>query len=257
MSTSSTIRTPAARQLGDDIAVPVDGEPVAHRRGDGGPHPVHGRDRREGRGHGTGPSADGVARGLRPGDDPRLAVGVPGVGVPGVGIPGVGIPGVGTGCRPFRRPRRPGRPPQPVRRPSRPTRLPPAGVRRPAPPISSATGSGSPAAPSEVSATPAAAVSRAACSAAASIASSEPNSRASACAAVGPTCRIDSATSTRHSGRSLADSRLSRSLRPFADSAPALVRNRSTAQQVVLGQREHVALVAHARPRSSSAVAAS
>ena len=47
------------------------------------------------------------------------------------------------------------------------------------------------------------------------------NSRASACAAVGPTCRMDSATSTRQSGRCRACSRLSRSLRPFADSVPS------------------------------------
>ena len=46
---------------------------------------------------------------------------------------------------------------------------------------------------------------------AARIASIEPNSVASARAAVGPTCRIDSATSTRHSGTSLASSRLASS----------------------------------------------
>ena len=42
--------------------------------------------------------------------------------------------------------------------------------------------------------------------------------RASAWAAVGPTCRIDSATSTRHSGWVLAASRFCTSLWPLADS---------------------------------------
>src|SRR5690606_9440789 len=63
---------------------------------------------------------------------------------------------------------------------------------------------------------------------AASIASMEPNSRASACAAVGPTCRIDSPTRTFHNGRSLAAARLSSRRRPLADSCPDLVTNRST-----------------------------
>ena len=59
--------------------------------------------------------------------------------------------------------------------------------------------------------TPSAPASRA--SSASRIAVIEPNSAASARAAVGPTWRIDSPTSTRHSGRSLAASRLSSSLR--------------------------------------------
>ena len=46
----------------------------------------------------------------------------------------------------------------------------------------------------------------------------EPNSWASARAAVGPTCRIDSATSTRHSGRCLAEPRLASSRSPLAES---------------------------------------
>ena len=46
----------------------------------------------------------------------------------------------------------------------------------------------------------------------------EPNSWASARAAVGPTWRIDSATSTRHSGTALALPRLASSRSPFADS---------------------------------------
>ena len=48
------------------------------------------------------------------------------------------------------------------------------------------------------------------------IASIEPNSVASARAAVGPTCRIESATSTRHSGTCLALSRLASSRWPLA-----------------------------------------
>ena len=43
----------------------------------------------------------------------------------------------------------------------------------------------------------------------------------------GPTCRIDSATSTRHSGRVLAASRLSSSLRALAASSPSLRRKKS------------------------------
>ena len=45
------------------------------------------------------------------------------------------------------------------------------------------------------------------------IVSSEPNSAASARAAVGPTCRIDRATRIRHSGRVRASSRLTSSRR--------------------------------------------
>ncbi|CFR85365.1 Uncharacterised protein [Mycobacterium tuberculosis] len=59
------------------------------------------------------------------------------------------------------------------------------------------------------------------------MASRLPNSVARARAAVGPTWRMDSATSTRHSGAALALSRLTSSRLPLADSSPALVRNRS------------------------------
>ena len=65
------------------------------------------------------------------------------------------------------------------------------------------------------------------------IASRLPNSVASARAAVGPTCRIDSATSTRHSGCALALSRLASSRLPLADSSPSLVGEQLGAQQVV------------------------
>ena len=78
---------------------------------------------------------------------------------------------------------------------------------------------------------------------AARIASRSPNSVASARAAVGPTCRIDSATSTRHSGRVFATPRLSSRRLPFADIAPALVVNSCGLQQFVLVEGEQVALV--------------
>ena len=64
---------------------------------------------------------------------------------------------------------------------------------------------------------------------AARMASMVPNRVARARAAVGPTCRIDSATSTRQSGRSRAVARLASSLRPFSvstvrsGSAPASI----------------------------------
>ena len=51
---------------------------------------------------------------------------------------------------------------------------------------------------------------------AARMSSIEPKRVASARAAVGPTCRMDRATSTRHSGRSFAVARLVSSLRPFS-----------------------------------------
>lgn len=68
-------------------------------------------------------------------------------------------------------------------------------------------------------------------SSASTIASIEPNCRASARAAVGPTWRIDSATSTLHRGRDLAASRLSSSFTAFADSSPFLVVKRSTCRR--------------------------
>ena len=103
---------------------------------------------------------------------------------------------------------------------------------------------------------PAASVSRAAASAAASIASIEVNSRARAWAAVGPTCRMDSPTSTRHSGRSFADSRLTSSLRPLADSSPALVRN-SSVRSRSSSVREKTSPSSRTTPACSSATAAS
>jgi hypothetical protein len=59
------------------------------------------------------------------------------------------------------------------------------------------------------------------------MASRLPNSLASARAAVGPTWRIDNATSTRHNGCSLALPRLASKRFPFADNSPALVVNSS------------------------------
>ncbi len=61
-----------------------------------------------------------------------------------------------------------------------------------------------------------------------SMASIERKCWASDRAAVGPTCRIDSATRTRHSGRSLAPARFASSRVPFADSPPSLRRNSGT-----------------------------
>ena len=81
---------------------------------------------------------------------------------------------------------------------------------------------------------------------------SEPNSSASARAAVGPTCRIDSATRTFHSGRVLDGVQVRHSFWPLADSAPALVRNSSDLEQPLLVEVEQVALVVqHARRRSA------
>ncbi len=54
-------------------------------------------------------------------------------------------------------------------------------------------------------------------SSASRIASIEPNWVASARAAVGPTCRIDRATMTRHNGCVLATSRLASSFSPVAE----------------------------------------
>ena len=79
---------------------------------------------------------------------------------------------------------------------------------------------------------------------------------ASARAAVGPTCRIDSATSTRQSGWSFAFSRLRSRLSPTALRSPAsrtrpltfdVVErtNCGTLPQLVLVEREEVALVGH------------
>ena len=87
-----------------------------------------------------------------------------------------------------------------------------------------------------------------------SIAAIDPNSVASARAAVGPTCRIDSPTSTRHSGTCLAWSRLASSRSPLADSTRpstatsasvflARAREQVGLQQLVAVEVEHVALV--------------
>ncbi len=82
------------------------------------------------------------------------------------------------------------------------------------------------------------------------------NSVASARAAVGPTWRIDNATSTRHSGWALALSRLASNRLPLADSSPALVVNSSVRNNCVGGQGEQVSSSA-ITPACSSAVAAS
>ena len=80
---------------------------------------------------------------------------------------------------------------------------------------------------------------------AASMASTERKCRARACAAVGPTWRMDSPTSTFHSGRCRALSRFASSLRPFAERFAGLRAEQRDAREVVLGEREHVALVLH------------
>ena len=91
---------------------------------------------------------------------------------------------------------------------------------------------------------------------AAMIRGSEPNSSASARAAVGPTCRIDSATMTFHSGRCLTTSRFANSFCPLADSAPALVRNSSTSVSFSSSRSNRSPSSASA-PESISAAAAS
>ncbi len=75
------------------------------------------------------------------------------------------------------------------------------------------------------------------------IASRLPNSVASARAAVGPTWRIDSATSTRHSGCALASCRLTSRRLPLADRSPSLVVNRSVRSRSSAADGEQVALV--------------
>jgi hypothetical protein len=83
----------------------------------------------------------------------------------------------------------------------------------------------------------------------------DPNSRASACAAVGPTCRIDNATSTFHNGRSLATSRLASSFRAFADNSPALVRKSSTSARLSSFRSKTSPSSAITRASSSAAAA--
>ena len=77
------------------------------------------------------------------------------------------------------------------------------------------------------------------------IASSEPNASASARAAVGPTCLIDSATSIRHSGRVFASSRLASSACATSLRPPALFTKNGLAAELLVGQVEQVALVGH------------
>ena len=75
------------------------------------------------------------------------------------------------------------------------------------------------------------------------IASIEPNSRASACAAVGPTCRMDSPTSTRHSGRSFAAARLSSSRSGIRRRRAVLLAEQLGPAEPVDVEVEQVALV--------------
>ena len=98
---------------------------------------------------------------------------------------------------------------------------------------------------------------------ASSIACSEPNSVASARAAVGPTCRMESPTITRHSGRSLAAARLSSSRWPLAEStgwspSPFLgARVNSGARSSLASSRSKTSPSSSMTPASSSAHAAS
>ena len=71
------------------------------------------------------------------------------------------------------------------------------------------------------------------------------SSRASAWAAVGPTCRIDSATSTRQSGRSLAAAIAASSLRAVGGEPAVLEPEQRGLQELVLVEVEDVTLVLH------------
>jgi hypothetical protein len=90
----------------------------------------------------------------------------------------------------------------------------------------------------------------------ASIASIEPNSAASARAAVGPTCRMDSATRIRHSGLVRACSRLASSRVALALSVPCLTTKNGhvTSCSAVSANRSPSSVT---RPQSSSALTAS
>ena len=91
---------------------------------------------------------------------------------------------------------------------------------------------------------------------AASIASSDPNSAASARAAVGPTCRMDSATRIRHSGRVRACSRLISSRVALALSVPCLtMKNGQVSRRSAVSANRSPSSVT--RPQSSSALTAS
>ena len=91
---------------------------------------------------------------------------------------------------------------------------------------------------------------------AAAIASTEPNAAASARAAVGPTCRIESATRIRQSGRCRASSRLPSSLTAFTVSPPCLLtKNGQLASFSSVSANTSPSSAT--RPLSSSAMAAS
>ncbi len=91
---------------------------------------------------------------------------------------------------------------------------------------------------------------------AAAIASTEPNATASARAAVGPTCRIDSATRMRHSGRCRASSRLCSSLTAFTVSVPCLLTKNGLVASVS-AVSANTSPSSATSPLSSSAMAAS
>ncbi len=91
---------------------------------------------------------------------------------------------------------------------------------------------------------------------AAVIASIEPNARASARAAVGPTCRMDSATRIRHSGLRRASSRLRSSLTALTVSVPCLLtKNGQVASACAVSENTSPSSVTS--PQSSSAMTAS
>ena len=210
-STSSTIRTPGRPPLGDDLAVPVDGEPVAHRGRDGRPDALDAGDRGQRRGQ-------------------RLGLG------PGGG-PGRLLRGRRSRLRRRRAPASAGGAPSGARR-RRPAS---AAVGR----LRGGSSPGRSAEPSEVMAIPAAAVARAASAAAASIASIEPNSRASACAAVGPD--VPDRQPDQHPPQRPVLGRLQvgQQLAAVGRQLALLRAEQLDAQQVVLGEREDVALVLH------------
>ena len=91
---------------------------------------------------------------------------------------------------------------------------------------------------------------------AAAIASSEPKASASARAAVGPTCLMDSATRMRHSGRVLASSRFASSACATSLRPPALfTKNGLVASFSSVRSKRSPSLVT--RPSVSSATTAS
>ena len=91
---------------------------------------------------------------------------------------------------------------------------------------------------------------------AASIAATEPNSAASARAAVGPTCRMDSATRIRHSGLVRASARLASSRVALALSVPCLTtKNGQVSSRSAVSANTSPSSAT--RPQSSSAPTAS